>query len=50
MLFKNRVVTEKGMCFKIYNEAVTQVKKTKILGIISDCTLTWKEHISYISG
>ena len=50
MLFKNRVVAEKDMCFKLYNGAVTQVKKTKFLGIIIDCNLTWKEHISYISG
>ena len=50
MLFKNRGVTEKDMCLKIDNEAVTQVKKTKFLGVIIDCNLTWKEHISYISG
>ena len=50
MLFKNRGVTEKDMCLKIHNEAVTQVKKTKFLGVTIDCNLTWKEHISYISG
>ena len=50
MLFKNRGVTEKDMCLKIDNETVTQVKKTKFLGVIIDCNLTWKEHISYISG
>ena len=50
MLLKNRGVTEKDMCLKIDNEAVTQVKTTKFLGVIIDCNLTWKEHISYISG
>ena len=50
MLFKNRGVTEKDMCLIIDNEGVTQVKKTKCLGVIIDCNLTWKEHISYISG
>ena len=50
MLFKNHGVTEKDICIKIENEPVTQVKKTKFLGVIIDCNLTWKEHISYISG
>ena len=50
ILSKNRGVTKKYMCLKIDNEAVTQVKKTKFLGVIIDCNLTWKEHISYISG
>ena len=50
MLFKNCGVTEKDICLQIDNEAVTQVKKTKFLGVIIDCNLTWKEHISYISG
>ena len=38
------------MLKKIDNEAVTQVKKTKFLGVIINCNLIWKEHISYISG
>ena len=50
MLFKNRGATEKDICLKIENEPITQVKKTKFLGVIIDCNLTWKEHISYISG
>ena len=50
MSLKNCGVTEKDMCLKIDNEDVIQVKKTKFLGVIIDCNLTWKEHISYISG
>ena len=50
MLFKNRGASEKDICLKIENEPITQVKKTKFLGVIIDCNLTWKEHISYISG
>ena len=50
IVFKNRGVTEKDMCLKIDNEAVIQVKNNKFLGVIIDCNLTWKEHISYISG
>ena len=35
---------------KIDNQKISPVFKTKILGVVVDSNLSWKEHISYITG
>ena len=35
---------------KIDNQEISRVLKTKFLGVVVDCKLSWKEHIAYITG
>ena len=39
-----------NLAIKIDGESMNEVKKTKLLGVIIDKRLSWKDHISYISG
>ena len=47
MILKNQGATEKDIYLKIYNDPVIQNEKTDFIGVITDCSLTWNEHISY---
>ena len=50
MLFSNKKVIQPNVTIEINRQPITCVTKTKFLGVIIDNKLTWKEHISYISG
>ena len=51
MIFsKKRSVKTPTVNLKIDGELLSEVNKTKFLGIIIDNKLTWRDHINYISG
>ena len=48
MIFHRKRNLTPSVNLKIDNEVLSEVKKTKFLGVIIDNKLTWKEHITYI--
>ena len=44
---KSRIIHDLNI--KIDNESIDEIEKTKILGVIIDNKLNWKEHIAYIA-
>ena len=50
MLFSNRKAIQPIVTIEINGQPITCVSKTKHFGVIIDNKLSWKEHISYVSG
>ena len=51
MIFSNKKVKERpSIDLKIDGETLSEVKKTKFLGVVIDNKLSWKDHVNYISG
>ena len=48
MIFSKKKACDLEMNIVIDGQAIDEVKKTKILRVIIDSKLNWKEHISYI--
>ena len=50
IIFKQKRKILRNFDIRIDNELVVCVKNTKFLGVVIDESLTWKNHICYISG
>ena len=50
MLFSNKIVAQPNITIEIDKQLITCVTKTKLLGVIIDNKLSWKEHIPYVCG
>ena len=51
MIFSNKKAKERpSIQLKIDGETLSEVKKTKFLGVVIDNKLSWKDHVNYISG
>ena len=50
MIFSSKNKPIPNLAIEIDGELVNGVQKTTFLGVIIDKQLSWKEHISYISG
>ena len=47
ILFGNRKYID-NVCISMNNSIISRVRATKILGVITDEKLTWKDHISLV--
>ena len=50
MVFSNTKITSANTELKIEGETISEVTKTKFLGVIIDNRLNWQHHINYISS
>ena len=50
MLFSGGKRPPNDLNIEIDNQKISTVFKTKVLGVVIDSKLSWKEHISYITG
>ena len=50
MVFSSKNKSDLNLVIRIDGESVNEVKKTELLDVIIDKWLSWKDHISYISG
>ena len=50
MVFSNTKITSANNELKIEGETISEVTKTKFLGVIIDNRLNWQHHINYISS
>ena len=50
IVFTNKNVPKPDLQIAIDGHRIDETDHTKFLGVIIDCKLTWKKHISYITG
>ena len=50
MIFRKRKKNNLDIKLAIDGETINEVDKSKLLGILIDSKLTWKQHIAYVSG
>ena len=50
MVFTKKMVARNVITIKINGQAISEVNKTKFLGVIIDNKINWEDHIKYIAG
>ena len=50
MVITKKRLPKNNIVIKINDHVIIEVHKTKLLGVIIDNTINWKDHVSYIAG
>ena len=50
MVITRKKVAKNNIVIKINDHVISEVHKTKFLGVIIDNKINWKDHVSYIAG